>query len=144
MDLYDRIEERIAGMGINKRELADKAGVPYSTLISAFTRRSTSFSVEHIQKIADALDTTVDYLLRGFVKVNGIVFDPINNPIAIDESMAQIDDLQKDFRRKKITGIVRILNTLGFAELEAADKIIKALQGIQTHVSDDNGGANDA
>ena len=63
MDMYDIINSLLNQRDMNKKELAEKAGVPYSSLISAFNRRSESFSHSHLQKIAAALDVSVDEIL---------------------------------------------------------------------------------
>ncbi|MDL2318233.1 helix-turn-helix transcriptional regulator [Eubacteriales bacterium OttesenSCG-928-A19] len=63
--IYDRIEQRLQETGMNKRQLSELSGMPYSTLIAAFNRRSDSFSFEYLNKIAETLDVDVQYLLTG-------------------------------------------------------------------------------
>jgi len=63
--MYSRIERILKEKGMNKRELADITKIPYSTLISAFNRKSQGFSVEYVGAIAEALGYKIDYLLYG-------------------------------------------------------------------------------
>ena len=62
-DMYDVIQELLNQKDMNKKELANKAGIPYSSLISAFNRRSDSFSSSYLQKIAIALDVSMNEIL---------------------------------------------------------------------------------
>ena len=59
---YDYIEFLLEEKRISKRKLAKMANIPYNTLMSAFHRRSTSFSIEYLGQIADVLGVTVDSL----------------------------------------------------------------------------------
>lgn|GEM_PF-4240347 len=63
MDMYNRIENLIKEKGLSKKELAAMSEVPYSSLISAFNRRSNSFSNDYVKKIAASLGCTIDYLV---------------------------------------------------------------------------------
>jgi len=63
-DMYDIIQALLNQKDLNKRQLAKLADIPYSSLISAFNRRSESFSSSHLQKIASALEVTVDDILE--------------------------------------------------------------------------------
>ena len=62
-DMYEIINALLNERDMNKKELAEKAGIPYSSLISAFNRRSQSFSSSYIQKIAAVLEVSVDEVL---------------------------------------------------------------------------------
>ena len=66
--VYDRIEQRLKEINMNKRQLADEAEIPYSTLISAFNRKSSSFSFDYLEKIAKVLNIDIDYLLHGNIE----------------------------------------------------------------------------
>jgi len=62
-DVYEKISELLCIRGMNRRQLAEAAEIPYSSLMSAFSRKSGSFSHDHLQRIAKALNTSVDTLL---------------------------------------------------------------------------------
>ena len=62
-NMYDLIQKILADRHMSKKDLAGKAGIPYSSLISAFNRRSESFSSTYIQKIASALGVSVGDLM---------------------------------------------------------------------------------
>jgi len=61
--MYDKIENILKDRNISKKQLAEKAGIPYSSLISALNRKSESFSTDYIKKIANALNLPVVELL---------------------------------------------------------------------------------
>lgn len=65
MDLYDRINGLLAERRISKRKLSIDLGIPYTTLASMFQRRSMSVDVDTMGKIANYLDTTLEYLISG-------------------------------------------------------------------------------
>lgn len=62
--MYDRILKLLDEKGITKKDLSKKTGIPYSSIVSAFSRRSNSFSVSHIQKIAAALNVPISEILN--------------------------------------------------------------------------------
>lgn len=59
MDMYDRIDELLKEKNISRRKLAIMAGVPPTTLQSAFSRKTVNLSHDTIKKIADALGVPV-------------------------------------------------------------------------------------
>lgn len=62
--MYDRILKLLDEKGITKKDLSKKTGIPYSSIVSAFSRRSNSFSVSHIQEIAAALNVPISEILN--------------------------------------------------------------------------------
>lgn len=62
--MYDRILKLLDEKGITKKDLSNKTGIPYSSIVSAFSRRSDSFSVSHIRKIADKLNVPISEILN--------------------------------------------------------------------------------
>jgi len=63
MEIYGRIDELLQAKKLSRRRLATIAKIPPTTLQSAFGRKSKGLSFEYLQRIADALDVSVDYLL---------------------------------------------------------------------------------
>lgn len=61
--LADRVNERLKTLGISGNKLAKKMGLPYGTIQSVTSGRSRTF--RYIQELADALDTTPQWLLKG-------------------------------------------------------------------------------
>lgn len=61
---------------MSKRKLAQKAGIPYSTLISAFNRHSKNFSFLNMRKVADVLGVSVEYL-AGLEDISGRSFEEL-------------------------------------------------------------------
>lgn len=62
--MYDRISKLLDEKGITKKDLSIRTGIPYSSLVSAFSRRSNSFSISHIRKIAAALNVPINEILN--------------------------------------------------------------------------------
>lgn len=65
MDMYDRINDFLDKRKLRKSDLSKNLNIPYSTIASMFQRHSTGVDVEIIKKIADYLNTTVEYLVNG-------------------------------------------------------------------------------
>lgn len=76
MDIYDRINLRLAQLSMTRRRLCEQAGLSYSTLASQFQRRSKNMSLETIRSIAKALHVTADYLVLGDEAGPYRVFEP--------------------------------------------------------------------
>jgi len=66
--MYSRIDEELKEKGITKKQLAKMADIPYTTFMSAYSRKSGSFSIEYIKKIAAALDMSIGYLMGDTLK----------------------------------------------------------------------------
>lgn len=63
--IYARIDKILSDKQISRRKLAQKIGMPPSTLQSAFEKGS-NLSFERLTQIADALEIDVNWLLNGF------------------------------------------------------------------------------
>ena len=63
MEFKDRIKERRKLLGISQSELAKKVGVTGRTVQNYELGTRNPQSIEIAQKLAEALDTTVEYLL---------------------------------------------------------------------------------
>lgn len=65
MNLLEKIDYRSAFLGIkNRKELSEIADIPYSTLSSMFNKGYEKTKMSTLQKIARALDCSMDYLVR--------------------------------------------------------------------------------
>ncbi len=65
MDIFDRIDRRLRERGSTKRAMCEATGIPYSSLMALYKRRSGNMANETAIKIADFLGVSLDYLLRG-------------------------------------------------------------------------------
>ena len=63
MDLKDRLKEKRAEAGLTQAELAQKAGVTTRTIQNYEMGERVPSKLGIAQKLADALGTTVEYLL---------------------------------------------------------------------------------
>lgn len=55
MDFYSRVDDLLKKCHMSRRQLAIKAGIPESTMSTAFMRKSLRFAELNKKKIADAL-----------------------------------------------------------------------------------------
>ena len=69
-DLYSRIEELCSLKGMKVGKMCNELGISRGNLTDLKMGRKKSFSTAAMQKIADYLDTTVDYLITGEVKTD--------------------------------------------------------------------------
>jgi transcriptional regulator with XRE-family HTH domain len=65
MDFYDRVNLKLKEHGMSRKELADKIGISYNTINGLYKRRSTRIRLSVVKKIADALNTSADFLATG-------------------------------------------------------------------------------
>lgn len=118
--IYDRIEAVLAEKGMSKQQLADSTMIPYSSLISAFNRKSSSFSHDYLSKIALALQVDINVLM-GLRQLPDGSWEPLDDDalfpipwevIAAPESKE--DELLINFRKLNEAGQEKIIE-------EAAD-----------------------
>ena len=64
LPIYDNIDRILKEKHMSRRQLAIKAGIGEGTMSTAFTRRTTMFHPTNLQKIADALDVSIEELTR--------------------------------------------------------------------------------
>lgn len=65
MNFKDRLREEIEFNGLLGKEIAAKVGISYSTFLSYIDARSVLPNVETAVKIAEILNVTVEYLVKG-------------------------------------------------------------------------------
>lgn len=81
MDLYDRIDILLKERHLNKKKLCEATGISYNTLSSLFKRRSKNMDIDTIRKIAEVLETSVEYLVTGKINVTN---SPKNTVVVFD------------------------------------------------------------
>lgn len=127
-DMYDIINSLLNEKDMNKKELAEKAKIPYSSLISAFNRRSESFSATHLQKIAIALEVTVDEML-GFAsessdRYHEEAFDVLRDngfTVDIDEDYSLYGNINLTHFEHGITAIINKDEAVSLVDSVLAD-----------------------
>ena len=62
MSIYQNIDMLLAEKGLSRRELAEKCGLNYNSLLSQFSRKTKRFPRSSAEKIAKFLDVAVDDL----------------------------------------------------------------------------------
>ena len=134
-NIYDTIEFMLAKNNMYKKDLAAKTDIPYSSLISAFNRRSDSFSLTNLRKIAELFEMTIDDLVSFEIDTVDVKELDINEyPIGMLIKMARKKaKLTQDKLGEKCNmqgSRIRIYE-LGISEpsLKALKKIVDALKG---------------
>jgi len=95
MKFADRLKELRKKRSLSQNELADAIGVHF-TQVSRYERGETKPNAEAMTKLAQALDTTVDYLM------NGTSNDIVNNAGLDKEIISrfkQLKELDKEDRK---------------------------------------------
>lgn len=65
MDIYDRINDLLEKSKTTRKKMANDLDISYHTINSLYARRTERIPFEMVQKIADYLGTTADYLAFG-------------------------------------------------------------------------------
>ncbi len=63
MTIADRVKRRRIELGMSQQDLADKAGYCGKTVISRFEHAADDISLKQVKRLADALDTSLEYLM---------------------------------------------------------------------------------
>ena len=64
MDIGDRIKDLRNALKLTQKDLAEKVGITYIQ-IGRYEKKKAAPSSDVLQRIADALNTTADYLMNG-------------------------------------------------------------------------------
>lgn len=113
MTMGDRIHCLRADLGLTLQELGDKVGVGASTVRKWETGFIKTLRTDKIQKLADALDTSVDYLM-GWTDNSVNVGSVGTNNGVIGQNSGEIHIAEA--RSKEEAELVRIFNNLGVKE----------------------------
>ena len=112
MTVCERIDAILKKRGMSRRKLAERAGIPPSSLQSALSR-NTGLSLDMLLPISDVLEMSAEYLDTGVERAP----DPTD-----DEIQAAYDALGLD---QKIEIAVKGLNELGLQKvLERIDELL--------------------
>lgn len=65
MDIQEKIDVLMAEQGIkNKRQLSQKAGIPYTTIANLFNRNSKNVSQPTLVRLSQLFSCSIDYLVN--------------------------------------------------------------------------------
>ena len=94
MDVYEKIDSILEKKNISRRKLAILAGIPPTTLQSAFSRKTTNLSLESIEKIAKVLEVSP------FELIGWSYFDMINPNIG--DEVKLIGTIEEKYGEKAV------------------------------------------
>lgn len=103
MDFYDRVNFKLKEHGMSRKELAEKIGISYNTINGLYKRRSTRIRLSVVKKIADALNTSADYLATGneITDVEDTIIIDLYNSLDLQEKNELVNYANYLINRKK-------------------------------------------
>lgn len=109
MGLGNRISYLVAKKGVSLKEVATKANIPYTTLYSMVKRDGKKVEYETLEKIAQALDISVNDILE--------IPDASSLPGLIDsaymDNEENITNVNEIYRKEKLMEFFSLLNRDG-------------------------------
>ena len=109
MGLGNRISYLVAKKGVSLKEVATKANIPYTTLYSMVKRDGKKVEYETLEKIAQALDISVNDILE--------IPDASSLPGLIDsaymDNEENITNVNEIYRKEKLMEYFSLLNRDG-------------------------------
>lgn len=109
MGLGNRISYLVAKKGVSLKEVATKANIPYTTLYSMVKRDGKKVEYETLEKIAQALDISVNDILE--------IPDASSLPGLIDsaymDNEEKIPNVNEIYRQEKLMEYFSLLNQDG-------------------------------
>lgn len=112
MNIKDRIRERRLELGMTQDELADKVGFKTKGSVCKLETGDRSIPIGRLRKLAEALETSVDYLIGNESPKTGEVHEyyhlktESNKPMDKDSALHRIMDLllthKKEFKRSDL------------------------------------------
>ena len=122
MDMYDRIDALLKQKGISRNKLAELAGIPSSTISTAFMRRTKNFSVFSTQKIADVLGVTWNELMGLKDLGDGWYGDETDSTKIVSIPPGTLEYFQKSTKRRvELINQYEKLNEMG--QMQALDYV---------------------
>lgn len=115
MNIKDRIRERRLELGMTQDELADKVGFKTKGSVCKLETGDRSIPIGRLRRLAEALETSVDYLIGNETSKTGDVHEyyhlkmESNKPIDKDSALHRIMDLllthKKEFTKSDLEWI---------------------------------------
>lgn len=134
--IYARIDKILSDKQISRRKLAQKIGMPPSTLQSAFEKGS-NLSFERLTQIADALEIDVNWLLNGFTLedhdsefIRRLRHEPAEPDLEYSHMVAQEQENERNWyihQQELLDSINKSFSRLNDAGQEEATKRVKEL-----------------
>jgi len=118
MTTYDRIAELCKGRGISITALETELGFGRGSI--GKLKKGITMSSARLQKIADRLETTADYLLTGEVKANADYSEYYTNTVSALEAQQMYDD-------KRLRGLNHIQKNIDPQVFETYYKMLIAM-----------------
>lgn len=109
MGLGSRIKIILAHQHMTIAELAEKTGISKNTLYAMTKRDSNDIKLDSLQKIADALDVTLDSLLtnNNYISRPGPLNMMTGSYVNIEDSVADIHFSTDDYTMEEIEEILQ-------------------------------------
>ena len=92
MTMAEKIDQLMLAAGLNRRQLAVKTGVPYTTIDGWFKRSSQNAQLANVRKIADFFDVKLDWLVDDLQDSPPI--DPGDVDLALSAELARMDEVK--------------------------------------------------
>lgn len=94
MDFLQRIDQLAKAKGIkNRAQLAEKSGIPYTTLDNLYRLGYENVKLTTLRKLADCLGCSLDYLVYGEEKTRPQLSRRVEEMIQRDEKYREIVEL---------------------------------------------------
>ena len=100
MTPYERIKQRRIELGMSQDELAKKVGYKGRSMMSRIERGDVDLSASKIKQIADALNTTPGYLLKGCDTSSQPDAQLTSDEMAVIEWYRKAPEHDRDFLRR--------------------------------------------
>ena len=110
-DLTDKIRAKMLALGFNQVTLAEKMGVTQAALSQILSQKRTP-NTDMILKLADALGTSTDYLLRRTSSEE--IFDILRHDQALKLVRTFLSLSQRD--RDRVVEMIQLLRDTGSAQ----------------------------
>lgn len=105
--IYDNIDNLLHERGINRKQLAQMAGIPYSTLASAFSRKQKNFPIKYAKPIAQVLGVDIEVLYGHPLGVSPTMFPESIQDIIDEWIESKVTD------NKRVERLLSLFNQLG-------------------------------
>lgn len=104
MDFYDKINKLLKEKKIKKNKMCEDLDIPYNTIMSMFSRKSKSISIDVIEMIADYLEVSVDYLVRKDINDTQFGIEPLLQTNIPDITTPKEKNLINNYRKLNENG----------------------------------------
>ena len=104
MIFYDKVNKLIKEKQIKKNKMCEDLNIPYTSLMSAFSRKSKSISIDVVEKIADYLEVSVDYLIRKDINDTQYGIEPLSLPEVSNITTKNESNLIYNYRKLNKNG----------------------------------------